>query len=127
MNKFERGGEKNLRETLFGPPMGTLYFHGGRFPGFYMLVGRSAPGVGVFLPIGQFQGGGRKKTRFFFVSSKERYKWEYRFMKSFEDISQPMMAYVLCEGEKNSSGKKTRWQYIERKIGIKPIVPDWDI
>ena len=110
MNKFERGGEKNLRKTLFGPPIGTLYVHGGRFPGFYMLIGRSAPGKGVFLPIGKFQGGGRRKTRFFFVHAKENYRWEYRFMKEIKDIPQPMRAYILEEAEKNVYTKETRWR-----------------
>lgn len=123
MNKFERGGEKNLRETLFGPPIGTLFLHGGRFPGLYMLIGRSGPGHGIFLPIGRFQGGGRRKTRFDFVHASENYRWEYRFMK---DI-QPYLWKLIQDTIMITISYYDKWKRIEERTGIKPIMPEWDI
>lgn len=123
MNEFERGGEKILRKVLFGPPIGTLGTHGGRFPGLYMLIGRAGPDKGVWLPIGFFQGGGKKKTRFNFVYASENYKWEYRFVKPIKPYYWKMIHDLVVF----NTHYVQKWEYIEMDTGIKPIMPDLDI
>ena len=120
-NSFKRGGEKELKNQLFGPPIGSLFLHGGKFPTLYILIRRDGKDRGIFLPLGLFKGGGGRKTKFFFVKSRELYSREYKWMKPIK----PYLWEIIQDTITTFDSYHCKWEYIHQDIGIKPIMPEF--
>ena len=125
--KFTRGGKDELDRQFKGPPIGTLFKWGGRFPYIVILVGRSEDrSQGIIQQVGIFQGGGKKKTRFRFYSpkNKERYKIPYDALKP---IPENLWDRIKNDADWDpfSSGK-TYWERFEDETGVKPILPIYE-
>jgi hypothetical protein len=125
MNKFKRGlTDREIRETILDRiPAGTLYFSGGRFPYLFMLEKSVRKDdnnpVGNFINIGHFKGGGGRKTEFIFVSRGENYEYLLKWVYPVQ-TKPKLWARVEIAVE---SPSWPRWEWIEEKNGIKPIMP----
>lgn len=122
---FKRGlTDDEIKKSLLGPRIGTLYFDGGRFPYLWMLVKRirATDSRATFYNLGHFRGGGRRKTDFMFTSKGGTYEREFRYLK--EVIEKPKLwKYVEDRIENSAWGPESRIEWIEEETGIKPIIP----
>jgi hypothetical protein len=122
--EFTRGGsDQQIKDKILGRiPKGTLYLTYEGFPYLFMLIGDADENSkeALFLNIGHFSGGGRRKTKFSFYANGEEYEREFIYLK--KDFS-PRQWKLIQDAVWTDPDGFDSWDRIEEKTGIKPILP----